>query len=56
MTPQDAYDLIDRFLRNNLYDDDYATFSEALDVLRSHEESLECPLCALNTVTNSSVV
>lgn len=26
-----AYDQIDRFLRNNLDDDDYATFSAALD-------------------------
>ena len=28
-----AYDLIDRFLRNNLGDEDYATFSDALDTL-----------------------
>ena len=29
----DAYDMIDRFLRNNLGDDDYAEFSAALDSL-----------------------
>ena len=29
----DAYDMIDRFLRNNLGDDDYADFSAALDSL-----------------------
>lgn len=28
-----SYDLIDRFLRNNLDDVDYAEYSEALDVL-----------------------
>lgn len=30
-----AYDMIDRFLRNNLYDDDYAEFVGALDSLCS---------------------
>ena len=29
------YHLIDRFLRNNLYDDDYAEYSAALDALAS---------------------
>ncbi len=28
-----SYDMIDRFLRNNLGDDDYAEYSEALDSL-----------------------
>ena len=28
-----AYDQIDRFLRNNLHDDDYADYSAALDSL-----------------------
>ena len=28
-----AYDLIDRFLRNNLYDDDYAKYSDALEAI-----------------------
>jgi hypothetical protein len=28
-----SYDMIDRFLRNNLYDDDYKEYSEALDEL-----------------------
>lgn len=28
-----AYDLIDRYLRNNLGDDDYQEYSEALDTL-----------------------
>ena len=31
------YDLIDRFLRNNLDDCDYAEYSAALDALASHE-------------------
>lgn len=34
-TLREAYDLIDRFLRNNLYDDDYAEYSEALELLSS---------------------
>ena len=33
ITQAAAYDLIDRFLRNNLYDDDYAKYSEALEAL-----------------------
>lgn len=28
-----SYDMIDRFLRNNLGDDDYAKYSDALDAL-----------------------
>lgn len=28
-----SYDMIDRFLRNNLGDDDYAEYSAALDLL-----------------------
>ena len=27
---EESYDMIDRFLRNNLYDDDYESYSEAL--------------------------
>lgn len=33
ITTAAAYDLIDRFLRNNLYDDDYAKYSDALEAL-----------------------
>ena len=33
ITQAAAYDLIDRFLRNNLYDDDYTKYSEALEAL-----------------------
>ena len=33
ITQAAAYDLIDRFLRNNLYDDDYAKYSEALEAI-----------------------
>lgn len=33
MDAQYAYETIDRFLRNNLGDDDYAEYSEALDAL-----------------------
>lgn len=29
----DAYDMIDRYLRNNLDDDDYAEYSAALDCI-----------------------
>jgi hypothetical protein len=35
-TLREAYDMVDRFLRNNLYDDDdYANYSEALELLSS---------------------
>jgi hypothetical protein len=34
-TLREAYDMVDRFLRNNLYDDDYADYSEALELLSS---------------------
>ena len=34
-TLQEAYDMIDRVLRNTLYDDDYAEHSAALDLLSS---------------------
>jgi hypothetical protein len=30
-----TYDMIDRFLRNNLGDDDYAKYSDALDEIAS---------------------
>ena len=33
ITQAAAYDLIDRFLRNNLYDDDYAEYSKALEAI-----------------------
>lgn len=33
-TPTDAYYMIDRFLRNNLGDDDYAEYSVALEMVR----------------------
>lgn len=33
ITKAAAYDLIDRFLRNNLYDDDYAEYSKALEAI-----------------------
>lgn len=29
----EAYDMIDRFLRNNLDDSDYADYSQALDLI-----------------------
>jgi IS1 family transposase len=43
------YDMIDRFLRNNLYDDDYETFSAALDELAHSRENKtnERNLCQL---------
>jgi len=33
MDDETCYEMIDRFLRNNLGDDDYAEYSEALDQL-----------------------
>ena len=36
-TINDAYDMLDRFLRNKLGDDDYAEYSEALDALAAPE-------------------
>lgn len=33
VSDESAYNLIDRFLRNNLHDDDYAEYSQALDIL-----------------------
>ena len=37
----DAYDMIDRFLRNNLRDDDYAEYSAALDSLYTAPQQAE---------------
>ena len=34
-TLREAYDMVDRFLRNNLCDDGYADYSEALELLSS---------------------
>ena len=31
----ESYDMLDRFLRNNLYDDDYESYSESLDEIAS---------------------
>lgn len=38
-----AYDVIDRFLRNNLYDDDYAKYSEALEAISQPAPSPQAP-------------
>lgn len=40
----DPYDMIDRFLRNNLGDDDYAEYSEALDSLCSAQPAQAVPV------------
>jgi hypothetical protein len=32
----EAYDMVDRYLRNNLDDSDYATFSDALELVRTN--------------------
>lgn len=45
----EAYDKIDRFLRNNLYDEDYAEYSEALDAVFA-------PQPANPTIRNSRTV
>lgn len=44
ITQAAAYDLIDRFLRNNLYDDDYAKYSEALEALRTLAQQAQEPV------------
>ena len=35
-----SYDMIDRYLRNNLHDDDYAEYSAALDALAGVRQPL----------------
>ena len=42
----DPYDMIDRFLRNNLHDDDYAEYSEALDSLCRAQPAQAVPVLA----------
>ncbi len=47
-TLQEAYDMIDRVLRNTLYDDDYAEHSAALDLLSSSalaQQGEQQPVC-----------
>lgn len=41
MTRTEAYDKIDRYLRNNLNDDDYADYSSALELVLSSLIPLE---------------
>lgn len=43
ITKAAAYDLIDRFLRNNLYDDDYAEYSKALEAISHPAPSPQAP-------------
>jgi len=59
-----SYDMIDRFLRNNLGDDDYAEYSAALDSLctpqpkqeqRSVSEHLGEPVAWMNDSTPSGI-
>jgi hypothetical protein len=54
-----SYDLIDRFLRNNLDDDDYAEYSAALDALctpqRQPEERNFCPRCGKRTADPTTI-
>jgi two-component SAPR family response regulator len=49
----ESYDMIDRFLRNNLYDDDYESFSEALHEIATTPQQQEprnfCPRCGKRT-------
>jgi hypothetical protein len=40
-TRDEAYDQIDRFLRNNMDDADYAEYSQALDCVYAAESSLQ---------------
>jgi hypothetical protein len=35
----ESYDMVDRFLRNNLYDDDYESYSSALDEVAAGAQS-----------------
>lgn len=39
-----AYDMIDRYLRNNLHDDDYSEYSAALDSIYTHPQPKREPL------------
>lgn len=39
-----AYDMIDRYLRNSLHDDDYSEYSAALDSLYTHPQPPRQPL------------
>jgi hypothetical protein len=58
MTQQDAYVMIDRYLRGNLCDDDYAFYSSALDILstpQAPKEALEPSMSALNTPRHTNV-
>jgi len=55
----ESYDMLDRFLRNNLYDDDYESYSEALDEIASTppqrkpltDEIVHKAMIALNTAS-----
>ena len=40
----ESYDMIDRFLRNNLYDDDYESYSEALHEVATPPAAQRKPL------------
>ena len=40
----ESYDMIDRFLRNNLYDDDYESYSEALHEVATSRPPQRKPL------------
>ena len=48
-----AYDLIDRFLRNNLYDDDYAKYSDALEAISQPAPS---PQPAVPVVSDEQII
>lgn len=43
VSDESAYNLIDRFLRNNLHDDDYAEYSQALDILALRPQAVPMP-------------
>lgn len=50
----EAYSAIDRFLRNNLDDEEYSTYSNMLDVVWNRtpevlEDKMSCPCCAHST-------
>ena len=56
MNAEYAYEMIDRFLRNNLDDDDYAEYSEALDAIYapSKSEPVQEPVADVRTFTNGA--
>ena len=50
-----SYDMIDRFLRNNLSDDDYAEYSSALDSLCTPQQRKPLTDRQINAIWDSLI-